>query len=88
MADMKFRFTIQGFQTDAVNSVVKVFSGQPFQDKVNYRRDTGSDVIERNFSNWQLSDEELYMGFANAPVELDQSHLLKNIQNIQNDNNI
>jgi|GEM_PF-1706378 len=38
MAAMKFKFTIQGYQTDAVNSVVKVFSGQPFQDKVSYRR--------------------------------------------------
>ena len=34
MAEMKFKFTIQGYQTDAVDSVVKVFAGQPFQDKV------------------------------------------------------
>lgn len=88
MAEMKFKFTIQNYQTEAVNSVVKVFAGQPFQDKVGYRRDTGAQVIERDIFNYNLSDEELYMGFANAPVALDQHQLLKNIQNVQNDNNI
>ena len=88
MTQMKFKFTIQGYQTDAVNSVVKVFAGQPFQDKVSYRRDTGTQVIDNNLFNWNLSDEELYMGFANAPVALDGTQLLKNIREVQNDNNI
>lgn len=88
MADMKFRFTIQDYQTDAVNSVVKVFQGQPFQDRISYRRDTGSQTIERNLFNYQQTDEELYMGFANAPLVIDSYQILKNIQDIQNDNNI
>lgn len=88
MAEMKFKFTIQGYQTDAVNSVVRVFAGQPYQDKISYRRDTGTQEIERDLFNYNLSDEELYMGFANAPVALDSYQLLKNIQDVQNDNNI
>jgi len=88
MAEMKFKFTIQDYQTDAVNSVVKVFAGQPFQDKVSYRRDTGSQEIEKTLFNWKMSDEELYMGFANAPVALDGTQLLENIREVQNDNNI
>lgn len=88
MAEMKFKFTIQQYQTDAMNSVVKVFAGQPFQDKISYRRDTGSQDIDRTVFNWQQSDEELFMGFANAPVALDSHQLLKNIQTVQNDNNI
>ena len=88
MAEMKFKFTIQNYQTEAVNSVVKVFAGQPFQDKVGYRRDTGTQKIERNLFNLNLSDEELYMGFANAPVALAPGQLLKNIRDVQNDNNI
>ena len=88
MAGMKFKFTIQGYQTDAVDSVVKVFAGQPFQDKVSYRRDTGTRVIDHNLFNWNLSDEKLYMGFANAPIVLDGTQLLKNIHEVQNDNNI
>ena len=88
MAEMKFKFTIQGYQTDAVDSVVKVFAGQPFQDKVSYRRDTGTQVIDHDLFNLNLSDGELYMGFANAPVVLDGTQLLKNIREVQNDNNI
>ena len=88
MADMKFKFTIQGYQTDAVDSIVRVFNGQPYQDKVSYRRDTGSQEIKRDLFNYKMSDEELYMGFANAPVALDQYQLLKNIQTVQANNNI
>lgn len=87
MAEMKFKFTIQDYQTDAVNSVVKVFAGQPFHDKLTYRRDVGTND-ERRIQNWTLSDEEFSMGFANAPVVLDPNQILKNIQNIQADNNI
>lgn len=32
MAEMKFKFTIQPYQTGAVDSVVGVFAGQPFND--------------------------------------------------------
>lgn len=88
MAGMKFKFTIQGYQTDAVDSVVKVFAGQPFQDKVSYRRDTGTQVIGHDLFDWKLSDEGLFMGFSNAPVALDGTQLLKNIREVQNDNNI
>lgn len=88
MADMKFKFTIQNYQTEAVNSVVKVFAGQPFQDKISYRCDTGTQTFGRTLFNLDLSDEELYMGFANAPVALNAHQLLKNIQDVQKDNNI
>ena len=88
MAGMRFKFTIQDYQTDAVNSVVKVFAGQPFQDKVSYRRDTGTQVIDHDLFNWKLSNEDLYMGFANAPVALDGTQLLKTIREVQNNNNI
>ena len=39
MADMKFKYTIQPYQTEAVESVVGVFAGQPFNDRFTYRRD-------------------------------------------------
>ena len=40
-AVMRFRFKIQQYQTDAVESVVRVFSGQPKVEGVSYRRDIG-----------------------------------------------
>ena len=85
MADMKFKFTIQPYQTEAVDSVVGVFAGQPYNDHFTYRRDV---TIERNILNYQLSDEELFMGFANARVQLDFDLLLNNVHRIQTRNNI
>ena len=38
---MKFQFKIQPFQTDAVNSTVKIFSGQPYTERLSYVRDLG-----------------------------------------------
>lgn len=85
MADMKFKFTIQPYQTEAVNSVVGVFAGQPYHDRFTYRRDV---QIKRDVTNWKIPDEELYMGFANAKVQLEFGQLLKNINGIQARNNI
>lgn len=84
-SEMKFKFTIQPYQTEAVESVTNVFAGQPFNDRFTYRRDAH---IERDITNWELTDEELYMGFANARVELDFGQLLDNINRIQARNNI
>ena len=85
MAEMKFKFTIQPYQTEAVDSVVSVFAGQPFNDHFTYRRDV---EIERDVTNWMLSDEELFMGFANGPIKLDFGQMLTNINRIQGRNNI
>lgn len=85
MADMKFKFTIQPYQTEAVESVVGVFAGQPFNDRFTYRRDV---EIRRDVTNWMVPDEELYMGFANAKVQLEEGQILENIRKIQARNNI
>ena len=65
--------------------MVSVFSGQPFNERFTYRRDV---EVKRDIFNWQLSDEELFMGFANSPVKLDFGQLLGNVNRIQNRNNI
>ena len=38
---MRFRFKIQQYQTDAVESVARVFAGQPYSAGISYRRDVG-----------------------------------------------
>jgi type III restriction enzyme len=38
---MKFRFKVQGFQTDAVDAVVDCFKGQPPSNGLCYRIDPG-----------------------------------------------
>ena len=85
MSDMKFKFTIQPYQTEAVDSVVGVFAGQPFDDHFTYRRDVD---VERDLLNMNVSDEALFMGFANAKVQLDYGQLLTNVNRIQTRNNI
>lgn len=66
---MKFQFKIQAFQTEAAESVVRVFAGQPHVGTSKYRRDIGSEKklsdverLERRgyipISYSALSDEE------------------------------
>jgi len=88
MSNMKFKFTIQNYQTEAVNAVVKVFSGQLYQDRISYRRDVGTNKPNIDLFNSSLSEEDLFMGFSNAPVALDQQQILKNIRDIQSNSNI
>ena len=85
MADMKFKYTIQPYQTEAVDSVIRVFAGQPFNDHLTYRRDV---IIERDLTNYQLSDEELFMGFANNKIRLSSDQILANVKSTQKRNNI
>jgi len=79
------KFTIQPYQTEAVDSAVNIFAGQPFNDHFTYRRDV---EIKRGLENWRLSDEELYIGFANAKVHLTSQQLLENIRKTQARDNI
>ncbi|MDE7245510.1 MAG: DEAD/DEAH box helicase family protein [Oscillospiraceae bacterium] len=83
---MKFKFTIQPYQTEAVDSVVNIFAGQPFNDRFTYRRDAAA--VKRTADSWLQSEEELYMGFANAHVQLSSQQLLENICKMQAQNNI
>ena len=95
MSEMKFKFTIQEYQTAAVNSVVNVFVGQPFQERLRYRRDIG--VPDQNGvqtealiegTNVALPAPEDDLGFANASVALSSSQVLENIREVQAENNI
>jgi type III restriction enzyme len=93
---MKFNFKIQPFQTEAVNSVVSVFTGQRRQAGVSYRRDVGvhqkhADVAPQTLLDLlprSRADEDDDMGYRNAAVQLPGEQLLKNIREIQARNNI
>ena len=86
---MKFQFKIQPYQTDAVNSVVNIFAGQPFAERVSYVRDLG---IVHKPSQINLFDEtaedEVALGFENARIVFTDEQLLLNIRNMQTRNNI
>lgn len=97
---MKFSFKIQQYQTDAVNAVVDVFKGQvrPAHD-TSYLFDQGiikpvksAEKQDYNLFQKQLEEQEakqdILLGYANAPIQLDKNQLLQNIKLVQDNNNI
>ena len=94
---MKFRFKIQQYQTDAVDSVVRAFTGQPYSDGVSYRRDLGEvkpvfAPVDQQISLFppdQISMDEVDdTGYLNEMLQLTDEQLLKNIRDVQQDNEI
>ncbi len=90
---MKFQFKVQQYQTDAVNSVVNIFAGQPFHDRVSYVRDTGLLKKAKNqqlalFTKEESPETESGFGFVNTRIILNRERLLGNIRNLQARNNI
>lgn len=91
---MKFNFKIQRYQTDAVEAVARVFNGQGHYDKISYIRDLGKKkanqqmgiLAEDEFG--EVLDLDSDTGYKNEMVELSDEQLLRNIQQLQNDNNI
>ncbi len=75
---MKFKFKIQQYQTDAVESTVSVFAEQPSKTNAQYRRDLG-----KQKQQLKAEFEEDYVGYRNADVELNASQLLENIHHQQ-----
>ena len=84
---MKFQFKIQQYQTEAVNAVVKVFEGQPFNDRLSYLRDLGKQSAPVQQTLDMVADDYA-SGFGNAPIELSDERLLENIRSVQTANNI
>ena len=97
---MRFNFKVQQYQTDAVDSVVNCFKGQPYQDKVSYRRDIGTkkppqgsppllpgfEVYEQPKLN--LEDDYDDAGFKNERLMISPDVLLSNIKDVQQRNNV
>lgn len=74
---MKFKFKIQGYQTDAVSNTTVIFTGQPNRDNAHYRRDLGK--LAAGTMREMLDDD----GYRNADVELSSKQLLENLHSVQ-----
>lgn len=92
---MKFNFKIQDYQTDAVDSIVKVFEGQGYHSGLGYIRDLGSMEITHQKQLSLLGDEfgeqlelEDTTGYKNEEIVLADDRLLQNIRDLQLQNNI
>ena len=87
---MKFKFKIQKYQTDAVESVVSVFNGQKKYEHTTYMRDMGAEYRENQKNmlpgtNWNTDESD---GFCNHEIELTENELLDNIHQVQDANNV
>ncbi|WP_232718527.1 type III restriction-modification system endonuclease [Gordonia metallireducens] len=78
---MKLQFKVQQYQTDAVDSVVEVFAGQPKHDGVSYRIDPG---------RRRSGEEPIYSdsGLRNADIALTGAQLLENVHKVQRSRNL
>lgn len=92
---MNFKFKIQQYQTDAVDAVTKVFSGQGHYERTGFIRDLGRNRLASAQYNWQSKDEygeiidyEDVSGYKNEEVELSGEQLINNIHAVQSANNI
>lgn len=74
---MKFKFKIQGYQTDAVSNTTAIFTGQPNRVNSHYRRDLGK--LAAGTMREMLDDD----GYRNADVELSSKQLLENLHSVQ-----
>lgn len=71
---MKLQFKVQQYQTEAVDAVVEVFTGQPYADGVKYRIDPGKEAAPT------LLDDA---GLRNAEIALTPPQLLENVHRVQ-----
>ncbi len=98
---MKFKFKVQQYQSDAVESIINVFKGQPYQEGFDYSVDRGIVVKPKKsqvgmvFDDIGLilekdieDDDVELVGYANPTIRLSSTELLTNIQTIQNLSNI
>ena len=95
---MKLKFKIQQYQTDAVESVINVFKGQPNQANLEYRMDKGKlYVVDSKKHDIKIVQTNVFadsddagnsLGYKNNRLAMDKVALFDNIRQIQTDNNI
>lgn len=88
---MKLKFKIQQYQTDAVESTVDIFNGQPNQGLLDYKMDKGKVYVidyGRRIEQTDFVVNENDTGYKNGEIVLSEDELLKNIHQIQTQNNI
>ncbi len=83
---MKFRFKVQPYQTNAVESVVDCFAGQVYSAGTSYRIDPGK-VKKDSQGQYQTSFDD-QPGFKNSDIHLSESQLLTNINAVQRRQNL
>ena len=88
---MKFKFKVQDYQTEAVESTIRIFEGQPKVEALSYIRDLGR--LKDTNIQMKLTEEGKFesldnKGFKNQELMIDDGTILDNVRKIQKENNI
>lgn len=75
---MKLKFKVQPYQTNAVESVVDCFTGQPLITGATYRIDPGAEKQASAFET----------GFRNADLQITDTQIIQNIHGVQKRQNL
>ncbi|MBL3529439.1 MAG: DEAD/DEAH box helicase family protein [gamma proteobacterium endosymbiont of Lamellibrachia anaximandri] len=81
---MRLKFKVQTYQTNAVESVVNCFAGQPKGTGATYRIDPGAEAKVGEHIGSTTDDT----GFRNSDIALTQAQLLENIRTVQQHQNL
>ena len=84
---MKLQFKVQQYQTDAVDSVVEIFEGQPKRDGISYRIDPGKVTPASNPTLFETNDKP-DSGLRNTDIALSSTQLLENVHKVQRSRNL
>ncbi|MDQ7060920.1 MAG: DEAD/DEAH box helicase family protein [Sulfurimonas sp.] len=87
MSEMKIKFKKQQYQTNAVDSVVDCFKGQVKSSGISYRVDPGKVVEKKGQGSFDDLEEES-SGFKNSELTLTLDEVKKNIQDVQQNQNL
>jgi type III restriction enzyme len=88
---VKLKFKKQDYQTLAVDAVVDCFKGQPNSRDTKYTIDPGkskTETADAKSGQAQLDARDSALGFRNAEIIIDESTVLKNIQDVQRRQNL
>lgn len=83
MPNLRFTFKTLQYQTDAVQSLVDVFKGQPYNDCFRYNRDIGTSFIPRIDEDTGIPYDDYLSGYRNADISLSKEQILSNIREAQ-----
>lgn len=88
---MKFKFKVQNYQTEAVESTIRIFEGQPKVEPLSYIRDLGmfkKENVQMKFGEKGNIESINNIGFKNQELMIDDGVILDNVRKIQKENNI
>lgn len=87
---LRFTFKTLDYQTEAVNSIVKIFEGQEYSNGILYRHDVGNEKTAQSTIDPEtgLPNIDLTIAYRNNDIVLSAEDILSNINIVQKNHDI